>query len=116
MTLSLTKETLRTCYDFLCETSPFSKWNLPDSDDVEFKVARAKDHYGWHYYDDRNRRHTIAISGATVNTMNFLISVMAHEMIHVHERQVGAVREDVQHTAAFWRWAAQVSRSLGMEI
>jgi hypothetical protein len=114
MGLVFTRDTLRSTYAFLCETPPFSRWNLPDADDVDFQVARSKAHYGWHTFD--GRKHAIAISSATVRCTATLVTTMAHEMIHVHERQARACKPGVQHTAAFKKWAAQVCRAHGFEI
>lgn len=107
------RDTLRATYAFLAETPPFSRWNLPDADDVTFQVARTKTHFGWCTFHDP--KFTIAISSATVRDTATLVTTMAHEMIHVHERCSGACRPGVQHTAAFRKWAAQVCRVHGFE-
>lgn len=106
MTLRLTPDVLRACYDFLNECEPFSHWALPDSDDITFKVARGKSCHGW--YEFKNGKHLIAISSGMVGHTSSLISTMSHEMIHVHESNAGACRAGVEHSAAFQRWAAQV--------
>jgi hypothetical protein len=111
--LVFTRDTLRAAYAFLNETPPFSRWNLPDADDVDFKVARTATHFGWYTVNGNN--HLIAVSCAPVRDTQTLLATMAHEMIHVHERQAGACRSGVQHGAAFRRWAAQVCRIHGFD-
>lgn len=111
MTALVNRDTLRTAYDFLSESPPFNRWNLPDSDDVTFRVVRSKTNYGWHQFD--GRRHTIAISSVTVRNTPVLVTTMAHEMIHVHE--CATCRPRGEHSKAFRKWAAQVCRAHGFE-
>lgn len=112
MTLPLTPDTLRAAYDFLNTTPPFSKWNLPDGEDVAFKVVRDPSMRGWYRREDR--RHTIGISSRTIGHNASLIGVMAHEMIHLHEANVKACGSG-QHSAAFHRWAGQVCKVHGFD-
>lgn len=114
MAFTFTSDALRAAYNYLNETPPFNKWNLPDGDDVDFKVARGRAYYGWHTF--KKGKHTVAISRAMVPDTQTLLSVMAHEMIHVHEQEAKACRSDVQHTKAFMKWAAQVCKCHGFEI
>lgn len=114
MALLFNKDALRAAYNYLNETPPFNKWNLPDGDDVDFQVVRGRRYFGWHTFD--GRKHAIAISRATVRNTPALLTTMAHEMIHVHEREAKACRSDVQHTGAFMKWAAQVCKCHGFEL
>lgn len=111
MTLPLTPAALRSCYDFLCETPPFSRWNLPDSDDVLFLVDRQPMRSGSYRFD---KRHIISISARCIGHTINLVAVMAHEMIHVHEQHSGACGRG-EHSAAFRRWAAQVCKWHGFD-
>lgn len=114
MTVPLSQDILRACYNFLNETPPFNKWNLPDGDDIVFKVATDRTCNGWYVF--KNRKHLIAISSGCVGHTSLLISTMAHEMIHVHEQHAKACKPGVEHSAAFKRWAAQVSRIHGFDV
>jgi hypothetical protein len=111
MTLPLTPDLLRATYDLLCETPPFNKWNLPDSEDVEFRVVRDRNRYAWHSLV--GTKHTIAVSSLNVGFAVSLIRVMAHEMVHVHERRSSC--SATGHSAAFKRWGAQVSKYHGFD-
>lgn len=113
MSFVLTRDTLRAAYDLLQETQPFCRWNLPDSDDVVFRVARSHNNFGWHTFD--GVQHGIAISAATVGTLDTLLKTMAHEMIHVHEHSTRSCKSNTEHSAAFKRWAAQVSKIHGFD-
>ena len=112
MTLALTPDMLRTAYDYLCETPPFCRWNLPDSDDVRFLVVGDPTLRGWYKFDDA--RHVIAISRRCIGHTVNLIATMAHEMIHLHEQNAKACGRG-EHSAAFNRWAAQVCKAHGFD-
>lgn len=106
------RDTLRAAYNYLNETPPFNKWNLPDGDDIEFIVARAHDHDGWHTFKDG--KHTIAISTTRVGFTDTLLRTMAHEMVHLHEQHSGACSSG-HHGKTFRRFAAQVCAAHGFD-
>lgn len=112
MTLPLTPEILRTAYDFLTTTLPFNRWNLPDGEDVVFRVVRNPKVFA-DYLHSRGK-HVIRVSGATVGHTETLLRTMAHEMIHLHEQQAGMATAN-QHTKAFWKLAARVCRYHGFD-
>ena len=112
MTIKLTPDVLRACFDFLSETDPFDRWSL-DSDCVIFKVARGKSCHGWYKFHDG--KHLIAVSSGMVGHTSSLIATMAHEMIHMHERNAGTCKPGVEHSGAFKKWAAMVCRSHGFD-
>jgi hypothetical protein len=112
MTLPLTPEMLRAAYDYLNTTPPFSRWNLPDGEDVVFHVVRDRAVRGW--YQWRDDKHHIAVSSRNIGYTSGLMDVMAHEMVHLHERHCGACGS-AEHSAAFHRWAGQVCRIHGFD-
>lgn len=89
MTLKLTKESLRTAYDFMASTAPFNKWNLPDSEDVVFTITEQSSVMGT--YSKYAGKHYIEISSERVTSTIALLGTMAHEMIHLHQ---GATKMD----------------------
>lgn len=112
MTLPLTPEMLRAAYDYLNTTPPFRNWNLPEGDDVEFKVVDDGKIHGW--YRKRKEQHVVAISRRSVGHTKTLIETMAHEMIHVHEGHTGILRPG-RHSAAFRKWAKQICKHHGFD-
>lgn len=114
MTLPLTPDTLKAAYDYLATTPPFSKWNMPDSDDVKFVVARSPTHHGWWDKKRWAKKHLIAISRAKVGHTTTLLATVAHEMLHVHQREAGMETRG-EHNAAFRRLAARVCRFHGFD-
>jgi len=113
VTIPITVGLLRATYALLNETPPFSKWNLPDADDVAFHVAKGKAAYGRHWHD--GVQHHLEISSGLNGSLRTLIETMAHEMIHVHERQAGTAVSGVAHSRAFQKWASQVCKAHGFD-
>jgi hypothetical protein len=112
MTLPLTPEMLRQAYEFVCTTPPFNKWNLPDGEDVVFRVVRDPALRGW--YRKEGKKHVIAVSARSTGHTASLIAVIAHEAIHLHEKHNSACGSG-QHSAAFERWAAETCRYHGFD-
>lgn len=113
MALILTPEILANTYRLLSSTLPFRNWNLPDANDVLFKVVRDKRLRGWHRFV--KGKHTIAVSRNVISHTLFLMMTMAHEMVHVYEGHVGIGREDVQHSRAFIKLADRVCAVHGFD-
>src|SRR5438128_409565 len=87
MSLPITPETLAAAYDFLNTTPPFSKWNLPESDDVKFIVSKSDRDiaaYRWN-----GEQHTICLSAKFIGHTLTLYIYLAHEMVHMHLEERG---------------------------
>lgn len=111
MSLPLTPERLAAAYEFLRAFPPFNKWGLPPAAEVRFEVIRTREFHGQH----RKRRfqpHHIQISKGLVGYANSLLSVMAHEMIHLHQVHSGIPET---HGAEFQRLAKLISRRFGFD-
>jgi len=116
VSLILTPENLATAYDYLRSTQPFSRWNLPDSEDVVFRVGRAPRSFGWYQWD--GGRHTITASEKAIGHTSTLMLIMAHEMVHLHLEATGMesrTGDTSIHNAAFRKCAAQVCRFHGFD-
>lgn len=117
MTLPITKEVLAAAYDYLASTEPFSRWNLPDSDDVAFSVVRSTKEFAHYKWD--GRRHTIAVSARAVGHTATLLTVMAHEILHLHLEATGMESkggDENTHNMAFRKLAAQVCKVHGWDL
>lgn len=101
----LSPSALRACYAFLRECPPFKAWQLPDPAVVVFKVARDPSLRGW--YIRRKGRHTIAISSGCIAHTGNLVMTMAHEMIHLYQRE-HSCHQGGEHNAQFKRLADRV--------
>lgn len=114
MTVPLTEETLRAAYAYLDTTPPFSEWNLPDADDVHFRVTKSDLYLGM--YENDGSRHTIIISERKVGHTKTLMAVMAHEMVHLHQLQSGMFKKNGNHhDSVFRKLGEQVSRVHGFD-
>lgn len=116
MTLPLNPETLAAAYDFLKVTPPFDQWNLPDSEEVGFKLSRNRKVLGHYQWD--GKRHNITASVISIGHSWTLMRFMAHEMIHLHleatdmeSRRGGSDT----HNAPFRKYAAQVCKHHGFD-
>lgn len=105
MTLPLTTETLAAAYDYLVTTPPFSRWNLPPSEDITFRVTRHKDRHG--HYCRTGDKHEIAVSAHVIGRTQSLMEVLAHELVHLHQAHA-CMETKGQHNAAFVKLAARV--------
>jgi hypothetical protein len=118
MALALTPRVLQAAYDYLCETDPFRRWNLPDSEDVVFKVNKNPKVFGF-YYLDHGGKHTIEASCKSIAHTETLMKLMSHEMIHLHLQITGWETKSTDpnvHNAAFRKFAAQACKHHGWDI
>lgn len=113
MALQLNKHILRAAYDFMANTQPFYKWNLPEGEDVAFYVVRDPKRYAW--YRRNGERHEIGISSTNVGHTLTLMEKMGHEMIHVHEEHAGFCQPNTEHSAAFRKLAREVCKFHGFD-
>ncbi len=115
MALPLTPETLAAAYDLLCTTPPFNKWNLPDHEDVTFKVTKSKDYIAACRRSDKGN-YLIEVSSSYVGRTAYLLETMAHEMIHVHEVGTGICKSGrSDHGVSFKKFAGQVCEIHGFD-
>lgn len=111
--MRLTPENVRAAYKLLCVCEPFSKWNMPDADDVKFRVGKTRACYGWHV-SQRDGPHTIMVSSGCVSHVSTLVEVMAHEMVHLYQAHHG-LADRRSHGPAFKKLVARVARELGID-
>jgi hypothetical protein len=114
--LPLTPETVAAAYDYLLTCPPYSGWNLPDSDDVTFKVTKARDKFAQYIWDGG---HTIEVSSASIGHTSTLIEKVGHEAIHLHLRQTGMESKSSDpnvHNIPFRKCAALACRIHGWDL
>lgn len=98
-------------YELLRTSLPFRRWKLPHADDVELFVTLHRDRLG-HFrgLDHREpgpyEEPEIAVSLRNVKTLQELLPVLAHEMIHMRLDMLKS--PDVKHGPAFKRLARLV--------
>ncbi len=114
MTLPLNKEMLAAAYDYLRTTPPFAKWNLPEGEDVMFAVVRDPAVRGWYRLDEKSR-HSIGISTRCIGRTDSLLVTMAHEMVHLFQRDARIESPRAEHNAAFNKLAERVCKRHGWD-
>lgn len=102
---------LAAAYDLLAECPPFTRWNMPPSEDVEFVVDRDRKTFG-RCTVDLPKRPQIRISAVNVTTLDTLSATMAHEMIHLHMDASG-MKDSAEHGRGFRKLALRVCAALG---
>lgn len=112
MSLRLTPDILRAAYEYLDLTSPFARLNLPDSEDVLFRITNNQSTAG--LWDYSNGRHIIKASRRCISTTPKLFKIIGHEMIHVHEYEIGISR-DIKHSGVFVKLYSEFARVHGFD-
>jgi hypothetical protein len=102
---------LRAAYDYLRTLPPFNRWNLPA--DITLRVTNSREEFG--SYDNPGGEHQIAISRKLVTTGQGLLCVMAHEVIHLHQRIAGTENSTSQHNRLYRQIAKRVCSAMGYE-
>ena len=110
MAIQLTPHILRQAYELLSACEPFVRWNLPDADEIKFRVAKDKNCAGWHHTKRGRPPHTIAISNRLIGSLYTLLEVMAHELIHLHMVH-SKIPDTSDHGKAFQKFADQVCKA-----
>lgn len=117
MTLPLSADILAAAYDYLRTTPPFVRWNLPESEDVKFRVSRRATEFG--RYQKVNGKHTIAMSASSIGQTETLMRYLAHECVHLHLEATGMEAKNGgmnTHNAAFRKFASEVCRVHGFDL
>jgi predicted metal-dependent hydrolase len=104
--IPITPETVRAVYTMLLEFPPFSKWNLPAANKVTFVVAPLKSMWG----DLDPNTHTMRVSTVKVTTFLSLVTVVAHEMVHLKQDVSGRWPAKDAHNAHFTKLATRVCK------
>lgn len=113
--LTLTPDMLRAAYDYLRKTRPFDRWGLPRGEEVHFTVSLNRTicgaYRGW-----PNREHEISVSARRVGRTASVMWVVAHEMLHLYQKENGTETPGAQHNAEFRRLAGIVCRWHGFDV
>lgn len=112
--LAMTPAMLEHAYDLLRVTPPFVRWKLPPSEDVQFHVTSTLTTRG-RFFVSGSGIPVIEVSDACSGTLDHLVQVMAHEMVHLYEDVKLGSRCDVEHSAKFKRLAKLVCKHHGWD-
>ena len=107
MNILLTPEMLAAAYDYLCCHPPFSKMNMPHSEDIRFSVINKTDRFA--HYQLVDDVHTIAVSKRFVGRHIMLLATLAHEAAHLYMQQNCIVGRDA-HGKGFQKLADRICK------
>ena len=110
--MKITPEIARGAYEFLHTIPPFNGWNLPDGEDIKFKIIKSHMTSGEyrHYGGDD---HEIAVYKDMMPPA--LLGVVAHEMIHLHQRMTKTDGGGA-HNRSFKILASKITKILGVDV
>ena len=117
----ITADHVKAVYAMLREFPPFSRWGLPESDEVEFD---ALDDDGTTLAEfcilADGDAEVLCISANPIlhSHISQLIKSVAHEMCHMRQHMTGRLPDNPQkhHNAAFRRAAYAVAKELGFDV
>lgn len=110
--VKITEDLLRAAYEVVCLTAPFHRWNLPDGEDVVFRVVKDRTCFGWYAFE--GGKHVIAVSQSKNGHLDTILSTIAHEAIHLHQK-VACMETSGSHNAAFKKLAKTVCEVHGWD-
>ena len=114
MAFHLTPDIMRAAYGFLHSLPPFNKWNLPEPEDMRFKVAKSAINYGWCDGRRKLKMPLIAVSSRSHGIPSTLLKTLAHEMIHLY-MYAHNIPDRSEHGKTFKAYWQQVCVVLGYD-
>jgi hypothetical protein len=114
--LPLTPDTIAAAYEYLRSLPPCLRWNLPEPEDVVFKVSYRTGEFG--RYQKVGDKHVISMSIVAIGHTETLMRYLAHEMIHLHLEITGMESRNGNpntHNAAFRKFADRVCKIHGFD-
>lgn len=113
--MKLTPEVVRNLYASLYCCYPFTKWNMPLPEEIEFIVTPDPELMGTYLYDTGgDYEHTITISSGRCGHCYTMLTTLAHECVHMSfHRQKGD--KWLLHGKEFRRRCKMVSHELGFD-
>lgn len=109
--MHLTPESLAAMYDCIRAFPPYSKWKLPDSEDVEFHVSAFRNRNGDYSPDP----HTIRLSMHSTDHIGKALEIMAHEMLHMAQHLQRLETPNTMHNSEFRRAWTKIARMYGWD-
>lgn len=109
--MNLQPQNLAAMYELLSGLPPFSKYDLPRWDKVEFAVTRSRMLMGSYDGDP----HHICVSKTLCDTYQKALETMAHEMVHLALERKGS-RDHSDHDSDFNALAADICNAWGWKF
>ena len=114
MSLHMSPELLEGSYRLCLAAKPVSGWKMPDPDEIVFRVLATKERYGHFRAGINGGRHEIAVSAATVGTLDMLNRTMLHEIAHLADFLHHG--DGVSHGVGFRKLARDICRHHSLDL
>lgn len=116
MAVVVTANRAQAIYDCLRHFVPYTRMKLPPGDEVAFHITRHNTHLA-HYTCERYKpgTHEIIVSDYWAWTIEQLVKVIGHEMIHMDQRIRKTDSLKVDHNREFQRIERKIARAMGWE-
>lgn len=113
--MKLTPAVVKNLYASLSCCYPFSKWDMPLPEEINFVVTSDPEFMGTYLYDTgEDHEHNITISSARCGHYYTVITTLSHEMVHMSfHRQKGD--KWLQHGKPFRTRCKMVAHELGLD-
>ncbi|CAB4121569.1 SprT-like [uncultured Caudovirales phage] len=113
--MKLTPEIVRNLYASLYCCYPYTKWDMPLPEEIDFQIIHDKETMGTYLYDTGEEyEHSITISSARCDHFYTVLTTLSHECIHMSFfRQKGDKWS--QHGKEFRRRCEMVAMELGFD-
>jgi len=112
--MNVTPAILSACYAHLRGLRPFSRWRLPEPEEVHFALHSGEDHATYQVTEDGS--HIIKLNSLTHTTHSQIMMSVAHEMIHMRQELAGRLPfKNDGHNAEFRRLAWKVCKEFGWD-
>lgn len=88
--MKLTPSIVRNLYAALYCCYPFTKWQMPLPEEIDFRIIQDRELSGAYLYDTGGQyEHVITISSACCSHLYTALTILAHECIHMsfHHRK-----------------------------
>lgn len=114
----------RAAYEYFRTTLPYRRWNLPDAEQVVFKITNSAEIMGSVYYPV-GKGHKIKPRMEISDHRNFctdiLLRTIAHEMVHLRQFQLDGWRvaehdKEYGHGEDFQKMAKLICRRHGFNL
>lgn len=113
--MKLTPEAIRNAYASLCCLYPFTKWNLPMPEEIDFVVTNDAETMGSYMYDTgEDYEHTITVSSARCGHYYTMLTTLAHEACHMSFHRLKGDKW-TQHGKAFRTRCKLIAHELGFD-
>ena len=113
--MKATPKILESIYCLICQLPPVNKWKMPNTAEIDFKVADKVFHDGeecYATYSFDSDMHEILISRNMNTTFEMILTSLLHECIHM--RRSNKSEDWHLHDSTFKKYAKIICKEYGL--